>query len=594
MPLHTTTTIRIESHPKLAGTFEALELHEDINGHHRFTLRLPVEAFGAGKGTGRWRKVVGKRISIKIEPSPSTTGQADYQSKRFSGLITGVSMGKGYGPNGSVRLEGGSPTLLLEDNPHTQSFSKRSLKDIAGKLLGKYPVNMLHPQVNPKSSGSQPYLVQYKENSWQFLQRLARTYGEWCYYDGEHVVFGRRQPETLKLTHDVHLDNFDLCMNLRPANMQLAGYDYGGDKVTQQKVQAESGLPAHPQAAADASKSLFSRKGTYTPNRPMNGQTSKQIKNAAKRHQKASTAEMVHMSGESHQPGLTVGGHVKIDESLYGKEHYGEYMLTGIHHYCSSDGGYRNHFVGVPAEVAAPPHQLDDHPIAEPQSAVVKDNHDPKNLGRVQVQLRWQEGQRTPWLRTLSPSGGKGKGLYMIPEIGEEVMVGFIGGHPERPYVMGASWNGSDPAEMGTPKNDVKAIKTRSGHVVELNDKKGGEFITIKDKNGNEINIDTAEDNMTITAQKNMTLNAKNFKLNVKEDANFNIGKNTVLQTGENFDVSAKNTTQIIQKNMKLENSGKYSLIAAEGVVQSDGDLKLSGAGLATLKGGKDAKVSKG
>src|SRR5690606_4098357 len=110
-------------------------------------------------------------------------------------------------------------------------------------------------------------------------------------------------------------------------------------------------------------------------------------------------------------------------------------------------------------------------------------------------------------------------GFHFIPEVNEEVLIGFEGGNAEHPYMMGSLYNGSGKANaFKSEKNDVKAIKTRSGHTFELNDANGSESITITDKNGNIITIDTANNNITISALENMSLNAKNMQINVEEN----------------------------------------------------------------------------
>src|SRR5699024_2910752 len=152
------------------------------------------------------------------------------------------------------------------------------------------------------------------------------------------------------------------------------------------------------------------------------------------------------------------------------------------------------------ADVAAPPICLDTHPRTEAQSAVVIDNDDPEDLGRLRVRTRWQKSGMTPWPRMLSPSGGGSKGFHVIAENGASVAVDFEVGHPEKPHVAGTTRNGSSPSAWGTPDNDIKAIRTRSGHTIELNDTQGGEFITIKDKNGNSIRMDTGKKSIAITA----------------------------------------------------------------------------------------------
>jgi type VI secretion system secreted protein VgrG len=90
------------------------------------------------------------------------------------------------------------------------------------------------------------------------------------------------------------------------------------------------------------------------------------------------------------------------------------------------------------------PHYTDVHAYAkaETQPAKVTDNNDPDGLGRVQVSFYWAGGNiKSDWIRLIQPHARAGKGFYFVPEIGEEVLVGFEGGNAERPYVMGTNFN---------------------------------------------------------------------------------------------------------------------------------------------------------
>ena len=95
--------------------------------------------------------------------------------------------------------------------------------------------------------------------------------------------------------------------------------------------------------------------------------------------------------------------------------------------------------------------------------------------------------------KDVDPYGGSGRGFYFIPEKGEEVLVGFEGMNPEKPYVIGGGYNTAAKSGFADSGNNIKAIRTRSGHTIELNDTEGGEMITINDKEGNSIHINTAE-----------------------------------------------------------------------------------------------------
>lgn len=144
--------------------------------------------------------------------------------------------------------------------------------------------------------------------------------------------------------------------------------------------------------------------------------------------------------------------------------------------------------------------------------AVVTNNQDPDGLGRVKVRFPWlSEQDESQWARIAAPMAGKDRGAYFLPEVEDEVLVAFEHGDIRFPYVVGALWNGKDtpPASNDDGKNNVRLIKSRSGHVIRLNDEDGKETVEIVDKSGkNQILIDTAKNSITITSDKDITLSA--------------------------------------------------------------------------------------
>ena len=88
-------------------------------------------------------------------------------------------------------------------------------------------------------------------------------------------------------------------------------------------------------------------------------------------------------------------------------------------------------------------------PLGEDQPARVIDSNYPTGGGRVRVQFSWQEskGEKTPWLRLIQPHSGSGKGFHFIPEIGEEVMVGFESQNAEKPFKKNNNIKSSEDAK---------------------------------------------------------------------------------------------------------------------------------------------------
>ena len=148
---------------------------------------------------------------------------------------------------------------------------------------------------------------------------------------------------------------------------------------------------------------------------------------------------------------------------------------------------------------------------------VVTNNKDPDGLGRVKLKLPWMDDKaETDWARLVTPMAGAGRGFHFLPEVDDEVLVGFEHGNPEVPYVLGALWNGKDkpPEANEDGKNDIRTIRSRSGHVIRLTDSEGAETIEIVDKSTKNSIVISSEDNtITITADAGITIKSAKGKL---------------------------------------------------------------------------------
>lgn len=150
---------------------------------------------------------------------------------------------------------------------------------------------------------------------------------------------------------------------------------------------------------------------------------------------------------------------------------------------------------------------------------VVTNNQDPESMHRVKVRFPWlSDDYESNWARVVSPMAGKDRGVYFLPEVDDEVVVAFQHGNIDHPYVLGAVWNGKDTAPESNQdgENNMRAMKSRSGHVVRFNDTSGGEAIEIIDKTGNnKIVIDTTQNSIAIEAQGDITIKSATGKVTI-------------------------------------------------------------------------------
>jgi uncharacterized protein involved in type VI secretion and phage assembly len=148
---------------------------------------------------------------------------------------------------------------------------------------------------------------------------------------------------------------------------------------------------------------------------------------------------------------------------------------------------------------------------------VVSNNQDPDGGARVKVTFPWlSDEEESHWARVASFMAGAERGAYFLPEVGDEVLVAFEHGDVSRPYVIGVLWNGQDPppAANDDGENNLRVIKSRSGHLIKLDDTKGSEKIEIIDKGGeNAVTWDTGSNKITVAAGQDIEVKAGSGKI---------------------------------------------------------------------------------
>lgn len=575
--------------------FVSLHLRQGFNRHHTFTVVVnylsPNNTFQ--QTPEKFIGYIGETASI------SFVHRQTGESYDFEGIITQVEMVGSMGETGGVAIHGTSPTILYENNRTLDSWMDQSLSTIIKEATQEYgKVNLVS---NPKYAAPIPYMAQYNESVFDFMNRLSALYGEWFYYDGTKVYFGKPDRDnTEKIVYDMDLEEVRLVANLVPG--KSARYDY----VAQENKQHNADTPAKPDGMNDlqsiahsCSEKAYTAKTTSAADPHVTDKA--ELDEQMRIVKNASGANLLNIKGIGKTCRIRIGEIIDVSFPDRMKlPPLGKFRIVGIEHEVRRDGHYSNSFVGVPDGTVHIPVPDVKRPLALPELATVKENNDNKGQGRVKVAFDWQKnGKTTNWIRVQTPNAGvsgavpKNRGWVFVPEVGDQVMVSYEHGNPDRPYVTGSVFH-SGSGKGGDKDNKVKSIITRSGNAIVFDDETGS--IVITDQTGKQLIMLDGTDAITVMAKKSITLTNEAESVIVMDDKSIGLQADTIALEGrKSVTLLSGNECMVLSSeksiisssgtNIKQEATKDYDVAAKNGTVNGV-NLMIEGKGNVTVSGG--------
>ena len=596
--------ITISVGKKSLSSFISLQIEQNIGKHHRFQMAVELET-----GSNRYvhninssKKWLGESIVVKAANTPI-----------FVGVVTNVQLHREGSDFGCIIVSGYSATYRMETAHSCFSWNDRTIGDVVKKLCEQAKVQL---ELNPAFKETKDFICQYEESDFDFIRRLAHQYQEWMYFDGTKLIFGkpRKLADPIRLEYGTTLSSLDIGLQTLARSEQVFSYHSGADREMQRMTPDLA--YGHDKLAGDAfraSLGMFSKPARQHALPRISNET--ELVNYMGRKQAAETAETHYITAESQVPTLRVGSVISLYSSFLervgnlSEESLGNFIIIEITHEVSQGSYYKNRFKAIPATIKAMPSPKVRMPLAETQMATVLSNADPQGKGRVRVRMNWQtDGMQTGWVRVMTPDGGSSsdvrsnRGFVFIPEVGDQVLLGFRHGDPARPYVMGSLFNGTTGGG-GLEGNHMKSLTTRSGHTIKLNDSLSSLGITIKDIKGNSIHIDSVGDDIIINAKRNITINAgetftvnaREMEVNIDGDIIEKIGKNKISTIGNKISLEAMEKEEEITENTNINIGGHLTQEVGDIVLETfSGDAIIIAEGKALLQGKDDARISKG
>jgi phage protein D/phage baseplate assembly protein gpV len=361
------------------------------------------------------------------------------------------------------------------------------------------------------------HIFQHNQSDLAFLHQRARRIGYECFVADGKLVF--RSPPTgsgeLTLRWGQDLLTFRPRMTLAEQvdEVVVRGWDVNKKEAIVGRAQQGQLYPQIQESKDGATWAQAFGTGKQILVRQPVGSQSEADTLAAARLDEISGA-FVQAEGEAlRRPDIRAGRMVTLE--ALGDRFSGTYLITGARHTYSAEGlktqfsvrGTRTGLLAGSLGLAK-----DEDRWSGIVPAVVTNTDDPQNWGRVKVEYPWlTENAESHWARVMGAGAGPEAGLYVMPEVGDEVLVAFAMGSFEHPYVLGGVWNGQhdippEPSGAGSGEKPlVRTWRSRTGHAITVYDNADNK-IEIVTSGGQKLVLDDANGKIEITSSGGMTM----------------------------------------------------------------------------------------
>jgi phage protein D len=508
---------------------------------------------------------VSRQLQVKLGDKESTT-----PSLLFTGEV--VTVEPEYGAGGiQVSVRALDVVHRLQRSRHVRAFQQMTAADMVTKVCREAGLSV--------EADATPEMVEYEqqtnETDWEFIARLADRVGFElvCLLGKVHFRAPKGAGEPVELEYPTHLFQF------HPKVTAVQQVDTvavrGFDPKTKRPLAARKTTPA---VIADVGTTRASMKSMY-------GGSSLLV--ATQPVQTQGQAEVMAQAlldrvgnGYATADGLTAGdprvrAGALVKVTGVGKRFGGTYRVHTAIHTLKGGGVYETHWTSAPGYTIAGMLGTGAGGGAGGSAAprfggqlvigLVTNNNDPDGLGRVRVKFpALGDDNESAWARIATPSAGPERGMLMLPQPDEEVIVGFEHGDVTRPYVLGSLFNGKDqPHDVIAARDGSLGI--RSDQKIVTNSKKATEL--------------TSEDTFTLKAQSGMTISSDQA-LDVKATgaATFKSDQSLELQGAQSVKISTNGAQlQISAPSGMLEISAANLKLSASGMVQISGSQIMLG-----------------
>jgi uncharacterized protein involved in type VI secretion and phage assembly len=523
--------------------------------------------------------------SASDDPTQLSTGPI------FDGEIVALEASFTPGSGSRLVVRGYDKSHRLHRTRRTRTFLRQSDNVIVTGIASDYG---LAPRVDP-TGGPHEYLCQRNQTDWEFVCERAREIGFEVGVDKGALVFRKAGQDPLaglaqRLDHGDNLLSFRLRVTSAEQAQSITVRSW--DPLLKDELTVPAPPPVGENAPRDPGllpsmvAAQFGSTEDVVADHPFGlPQAETALSHATARREHVTSAYFEAEGLCTGNPAMVPGGQVSVNE--LGTRFSGKYTLTSVRHVFDQDGfataftisGTNDRSLFGLTQPGAALRSNGHSGAAILAGAVVgtvTNTNDEHQSGRVKVKFPWLgDSAESHWAPIVSVGAGPGKGLQVIPEVGDQVLVVFELGDVRRPYVLGGVYG--PPTELPEPqhtavlegKTNIRVLKTRTGHVLRFDDTTGHESITLETHRGSSVVIQEGPTNK-------IALVDSSGKNSVTID-----GSASTISVTSGMDVEITAAGQLKLKGtrgVEIESSGPVS-------VKSSASLELEGAATAALKG---------
>ncbi|GGL36248.1 type VI secretion system protein VgrG [Pseudomonas brenneri] len=564
-------------------------------------------------------QLLGKPMNVSLQ-------LADGGERYFHGIVARCSQNIDQGQFASYQVTLRPWLWLLSRTSDCRIFQNLSIPQIIKQVFRDLGFSDFEDALS-RPYREWEYCVQYRETSFDFVSRLMEQEGIYYFFRHEqdrHVLvladaYGAHAtvpgytsvpyyPKDEQQRERDHMHNWQLAQQVQSGSLELNDYDFQRPSAS---IDVRSAMP-RPHTAGDYP--LYDYPGTYVKSEDGEHYARTRIEALQALH------EQVEFSGNARGLGA---GHLFSLTGFSRRDQNREYLILIAHYRITqerleSGGGggsaqFDSSLTCIDAQQSFRPQANTHRPIVKgPQTALVVG---PKGeeiwtdqYGRVKVHFYWDRHDQSNensscWIRVSQSWAGKNWGSMQIPRIGQEVIVSFLEGDPDRPIITGRVYNAEQTVPYDLPENATQSgMKSRSSkggspanfNEIRMEDKKGLEQLYIHAERNQDIVVEVDEShsvghdrNKSIGHNETVTIGNNRLRI-VKQEDILSVGQKKTDSISQSYVIEVGENLRLVcgESILELNASGQINLTGVQISFYASGDAEFNTGGVLHLNNG--------